>query len=81
MEIIKAGKKFKGVKSPEQKYFNKKKRCKKCGCKFRFNSEDIEEAYSVIGIKNYYVRCPQCNYAIYLSEVIENKVEYDMSKM
>ena len=74
MEIIKAGKKFKWRKPPEQKYFNKKKRCKKCGCKFRFNFEDIEKAYSVIGIKNYYIHCPQCNYAIYLSEVIENKV-------
>ena len=42
MEIIKTGKKFKWRKPPEQKYFNKKKRCKKCGCKFRFNFEDIE---------------------------------------
>lgn len=81
MEIIKAGKKFKWRKSLEQKYLNKKKRCKECGCKFRFNFEDMEQLYSVIGTKNYYVRCPQCKTAIYLQPVKFNTHEYDMSKM
>ena len=38
--------------------------CKKCGCEFSFESEDVQRKYSFIdNPKKYgeYVMCPQCN--------------------
>lgn len=56
MEILKQGNKN------QNRLANKvwKKKCDKCGCKFKFNFDDTHLELSVIDVMNYYVNCPQC---------------------
>lgn len=43
--------------------------CKQCGCKFSYESEDIQEE-CVDGYKRYrkYVQCPQCNEKVVIEQ-------------
>lgn len=45
--------------------------CKQCGCKFSYESEDIQQKFSFVDIyKQYkdYVICPQCNEEVVVSQ-------------
>ena len=66
MQILKRG------KNKSNPLINKiwKKKCDKCGCKFKFDFYDTYIGESVLGVYNYYVNCPQCEKPHYVSNVL-----------